>query len=242
MMITAFLTLLLSVFTTPAWATSLAISEAVINWSGFSYTISEGLTVREFTPETIAASSLAVAYGRRPEDHFGDGFAFSSSDPLHSESSASVFNGVLTSRSTADGLGKGLARAITATRGRLYGSGQGVLTVSAPYSLHVSASEPGLSALASAAFLILSGRTESVVTKQLIWDSPFAGELTEYGVLTTSLMFDEPFVGPLVSIYAVIHTQTNGMTFRDLPEPSSLWLLACGVVGLVGMAWRMRLV
>ena len=228
MIIKLFIAMFLTALTTPSWATSLVISEAVIDWSGFSYTISEGLTVTEFS-QRQSPFIVAATYGGPKEAtvHFGDGFVSSSSESLNSASSASVVNGVLTSRSTADGLGKSLSVVSTHTSVRLDGSGQGVLTVSAPYSLHVSVSEPGQSAIAFAAFF--SG---SAVIKQLIWDSPFAGELTENGVLTVSRTFDEPFFGPL-TIAAIVRTHTNGMTFNDLPEPSSLWLFACGVVGLL---------
>jgi hypothetical protein len=225
-------------------ADSFALAEATLDWTGFSFRVSDGLTIDSVVYSYLG--STASAETRHGTGQTILGTRSSSANSHYSNalgeatSTSGIVNGALSSHSeaasfeepTIDSAGAG---AFASTSFWLYGSGAGVLTVEVPYELHIEATAgPGATVGATALVsLELGPGTGWFASDSLTWDlsSPF---MTRKGTLLLSREFVEPTWGPLVFIGAGASTEA----ITAVPEPSTMALLALG--GLSAVSLRRR--
>jgi hypothetical protein len=219
--------LLIAVFFTvgSAEALSTATATATLDWTGFTWTTDGTLTVTR-----IDFSDPGSGFTRTRQT---PSTAIGTSSALATE-----VNGFLTSHTEAATLSETpwqANRAEAIAEGSsifwLYGSGVGGLTVSIPYHLALAIdAENALDLTAGEAWVWLAtgpGVTNGGWTEQrLTLDA--TGAVSQDGVLTLTRSFVNPTWGPLVGIRA--HAETSAEA--TVPEPSSLALLALGVVAL----------
>ena len=239
-----------------ALADGIAVSQATLDWSGLTYTITGSLVVTPTVPFSFASSyasttgttgtPLVTVGGTSADLRYSSSFpqtwANTSAFSGYSTTSGNAFtqaataNGFLASSSQAattslewsNNFAQSSARTFTVFP--LYGTGVGSLTVTVPYTL-------------SAACNISSGPIDNQST---VADASVSLEMgpgigpnasrsvscqdipgiTE-GDLTLSMNFDNPTFGPLVDIDASAETDA----YAHVPEPPTMLLLACGLFG-----------
>ena len=244
-----------------AYGTIVVQTQAQLDWSGFTYTISPGLSVSHIDVSLISSGSTAsTSLGgfNSQSNSTGVTSANSTSATAGGASSAvsSTNNGLLMSQSNSSALGT-LPTALTAAGQAsvldafwFYGSGVGTLTVSIPYSLQIAVQASGPAAqhpsISSGASVSLSGGpaasefNPNFATASLAWlptDPVATGSLSKSGVLTITRIFNNPTWGPLVSIHAA--ASTNALA--AVPEYAESLSLALSLVMLIGFReWKKR--
>jgi hypothetical protein len=231
-------------------ADGIAQSGAALNWSGLTFTSDGSLTFTVvqagFTAGSGASTSLGGFAG---EDKYSFqtpqwGVTSASSQYLTATGSSVTQSqtnfGLLRASSQTAAVSRessfntGESRANSSSDFWLYGTGVGSITVTAPYTLSALCSITGPqdasrynTAEADASVVLLLGDPVGGSTSDSI-SCNGNSEATKNGVLSLSLGFNNPYWGPLVDITAFAETSA---TASSVPEPSSLLLLAIGVIG-----------
>ena len=220
------LCVLLCLLPLSAEALGIATADVTLDWSGFAYT---------------TTGSLAITRIDRPDGYPQASTSTNTTDstPLGTATAtASSVNGLMTASSTATTLGDGGAANVAVSYATaqdtfwLYGTGQGVLTVTVPYHMVLTAvgDNPArdlFDADASVSFSTGPGFIQGGwITDTLALHS--AGSITRDGVLIAqSGYLDQPTWGPLTSLGGSASTTA----VAQVSEPGD-WLLA-GVAALV---------
>jgi hypothetical protein len=227
-------------------ADSFVISEATLDWSGFSYHVSDGLTISSIVTGYLGSTTAA---GTR---HGGFqsvlGVTNSSADSRYSNalgeaaSHGGAANGALASRSESASFGgpttdSARAEAGASTSFWLYGTGEGVLTVEVPYELHIEGTVGRGSSAAATAWvsLELGPGAAWFASDSLSWDSTSAS-MTRTGTLVLSRTFVNPRNGPLMFIAASAASEA----VTAVPEPSALALLTLGASSAICLRRKTR--
>jgi hypothetical protein len=249
----SFALILLLAWPSNSFADGIAISNATLDWPGFTFTVSSGLTVSVVDEGDFAFNFASTTLG-------GPSSAEGSNASAFSQYSTSTANGVAQA-ATANGFVATSSQASTTSLQPninfaessvfiernffLYGSGVGTLTVSIPFALSVacnSSQPPGspaedLTTTADASvFLEMGPGNLGLPASDTISCQNHPGVTN--GVLTVSENFSNPTFGPLVSIDARASTDAEA----KVPEPSGLLLLSIGLTGLAGTLLRKRFV
>jgi hypothetical protein len=240
-------------------ADGIAISNATLDWTGFTFTVTSGLTVSvvgasdfdlSFASTTLGGSSQEIKDGSSPQSSTS-AFSQYSTGTANGVAQAATANGFLTTSSQASttslqpSINFAESNAFTSHDFFLYGTGTGTLTVSIPFTLSVAcnSSQPlgspavDLTTAADASvFLEIGPGNVGLPVSDTISCQNNPGVTN--GVLTVSENFTNPTFGPLVSIDASASTDAEA----KVPEPSGLLLLAIGLTGLAGTLLRKRFV
>jgi hypothetical protein len=227
-------------------ADSFVIAEATLDWTGFSYRVSDGLTIDSIvygyrsantTAETRHGSLQAVTGVRTSSAHSHYGNALG-----EATARGGVANGALASHSDAASFGgptmdSAAADARASTAFWLYGSGTGVLTVEVPYELVIEATVDSMTSAGATTLvsLELGPGTGWFASDSLAWDLSSAS-MIRTGRLILSREFVEPAWGPLVFIGA--RASTEAVT--AVPEPSVLALLTVGASSAICLRRKTR--
>jgi hypothetical protein len=224
-------------------ADSFVISEATLDWSGFSYHVSDGLTIDSIVTNYLGSTTAARTRHGGFQSVLGTKNSSANSqyhNPLgEAASHGGATNGALASRSESASFGgptidSAMAEAGASTSFWLYGTGEGVLTVEVPYELHIEGLVGRGSSAAATAWvsLELGPGTGWFASDSLAWDLSSAS-MVRTGRLILSREFVEPKWGPLVFIGA--RASTEAVT--AVPEPS---VLALFTVGASSTIWLRR--
>lgn len=241
-----------------AHATSTAMSEVTLDWSGALITTSGELVIDHLDIANInSGSTAASSFGLPAQDAIlTHSYPLTQSETSSTSSystpegaastTASSHNGLLTSRSDASSTSLiagpnaqanwTTGTAFTNSAFWLYGQGAGSLQVQIPYRLDLSLEASGDEYVtASAQVSLLMG---NVFEDSLLWPNtlgPFSQTLSRTGYLTSSLSFDNPTWGPLVVISTHISTMAQAVA---VPEPSTLFFLGAALLaGGLGRWW-----
>ena len=244
-------------------ASSIVLSQATLDWSGFTFSVDGGLVVDRID---YALAPFSLSYAETPiggpQSAQGNvSIASSSSTQMGGAAlaSSSANNGFLQSGSQSATFGESPTGHLKANGDAsafvdfwLYGHGSGSLTVSVPYTLRiqVNADQPpaGLfrddfvSAAGSASLSLGPGAGfadeqwfDSNVLAWLPTDPVVDGVLTKTGTLTVWRNLVNPTFGPLISLEGIVRTEA----VAAVPEPGEFELLGCGLVGaLLGLRHR----
>lgn len=244
----------------PSLAATIVLAQAVVDWSGFAYTISGDLVIARIDGLSYrSTSNAATAAGR--SFNFGslDAAAASSSTTSGGSASteASASNGLARSESTATALGNEPSTDQEASSGAntgfsmwMYGSGVGALTVSVPYSLTIRVDTdlgPAFGQSVSAfAGVGLSGGTPgasgSVSTGERLfwhWSDPVTnGLLTRTGILALTARIDlNRFPsGPIV--FSSAGGGTHARVRATVPDSSTPILMEASLIAMFFVAFR----
>jgi hypothetical protein len=248
----SFALILLLAWPSNSFADGIAISNASLDWTGFTFTVTSGLTVSVVDAGDFAFSFASTTLGEPSSAQGSNASAFS-------QYSTSTANGVAQA-ATANGFVATSSQASTTSLQPssnfaessvfierdffLYGSGVGTLTVSIPFTLSVACSSQPLGSPAvdlttaadASVFLEIGPGNLGLPASDTISCQNNPGVTN--GVLTVSENFTNPTFGPLVSIDARASTDAEA----KVPEPSGLLLLSIGLTGLAGTLLRKRFV
>jgi hypothetical protein len=209
-----------------ASATPIALASATLDWSHWSVIVSDGLEITNIVTAGIPAINAATA---TPSYMTDAGMA---------QASASAIDGLLVTSAKAAAMdtSNNLAQASTMTMIDFwfYGSGYGTLTVSIPYTVETTCSQPAFneSALSTAGVWLEDGPGVRPNGYQSASFDCASGS-SYSGLLTVSRDMNNPTWGPLVDFAA----GTNVMATANVPDSgSTLGLLALGLFGLVMVA------
>lgn len=261
-----FLALLITIcVSSSAHAQALSFSQAVLDWSGLSYTISDGLTVTLIQPaNNLAASSADTTRGglfdqntmsqTAPNTWSTTGVdSHYTRDEGSAFATASTMNGLMVSTALAgtgptEGLQPyGHGQAVTTVDFWLYGTGTGTITVTVPYRLDVSVTQttppPGttfLTAATSNAYLFIGpGQTDGngFRTDSLVLSNT-AGTLNGLLSRTGTLTVSESLSNPTFGpLIGIGGGIETYATAQRVPEASSLWWLMGGLISVLGWHW-----
>ena len=249
----SFALILLLAWPSNSFADGIAASNATLDWTGFTFTVTSGLTVSVVDAGDFAFSFASTTLGEPSSAQGSNTSAFSqySTSTANGVAQAATANGFVATSSEASTTS--LQPSINFAESSvfiersffLYGSGVGTLTVSIPFTLSVAcnSSQPlgspavDLTTAADASvFLEIGPGNLGLPASDTISCQNNPG-LTN-GVLTVSENFTNPTFGPLVSIVAGASTDAEA----KVPEPSGLLLLSIGLTGLAGTLLRKRFV
>jgi PEP-CTERM motif-containing protein len=241
---TAFVVLALgwSPIVSSAHAASIAITTATLDWTGFTFQVSDGLSIDAIVYANLGSSTDASTNHGPTDSDSGatSSSAFSSYlNALGSGiASGDASNGALTSSSgsasfgTVSSLNSAAADAYASTAFWLYGSGQGTLTVEVPYELFIDTGQSSAADLAMATAFVslqLGPGAGWYASDSLSSLQAGTGSIHKTGTLTLSRSFVDPVWGPLVYIGAQAKTEA----ITAVPEPSTLGLVGLGALSVL---------
>jgi hypothetical protein len=242
-------------------AGSIVLTQASLDWSGFSFTVDGGLVIDSIEspqgyPSSGSFAQTQLTGSRSAQGLISAATSSSTNDGGAALAHSSTSNGLLQSASESSTFGDNPSGHIRAdgdasafTNFFLYGHGSGYLTVSVPYTLEILVNADELPAgnfrddfvsSAASASLILGPGTgpadeqwfDSTSVAWLPTDHVTDRTLTKTGTLTVSRSLVNPTFGPLIFIGAVVRTEA----VAAVPEPGELLLFASGLATLIGLA------
>ena len=223
--IVAVMAFTLAIFATASTTSaSTILVEAILDWTGFGFTVSGGLIIDRIEGQGSFSESLAITTaGQFVNRGPSVTEAVSSSTTANGSALAyaSTSNGLITSRSTASVSGPELTSqgatsfASTASSFWLYGHGIGSITFDLPYTFtfQVSTDSGPAQEVCGDALVVFSigpgvGIPAARQSLTLPCSEPVDGVLTQSGILSVSRSFNQPTSGPLVSGFAHANTQS----------------------------------
>jgi hypothetical protein len=217
-------------------------TEAVFDWSGFSYAITGDVEVDVVSYFSRSAARTAAGRSVRGGFDIVDTTAASSSNTGSGSASAaaSTTNGLARSDSTATVLGNepssdqaAISEADTALT--MFVEGVGTMTIAVPYSLAIRVTtdlgpEFGQSVAAFAGASLILGRSHSFQTLRWPWLRPVTnGLLTQTGILTLTIPINSS-TSSLVS--AAGGAASSARVRATVPDLSAPLLLEMGLIAM----------
>jgi hypothetical protein len=226
------LAVIVLVSSTSAEALSIVNAEAILDWTGFTFTTTGTLAVSLIDQPRISVSTWYTP--TTPTTTTGSASA-----------EASAVNGYLTAAAGAQTIADGglpnvgEASAFVSETFWLYGTGTGSLVVTVPYHLALTSLEADERDLTHAAAGVNFVIGPGVSGVDYVWDAitlDGAGSISRDGILTAaSREFSNPTWGPLVSLSGTTHVYASSA----LPEDtSSVLLLVLGLLVIGAFRWR----